>query len=99
MAEQIDTVVIGGGQAGLAISKLLSEHGREHIILERGRVAERWWSARWDSLCFQFPNAYIRLPGLSYDGNDPEGFAHYTAIAAFLENYSRQIAAPIRIGA
>lgn len=61
-------------------------------------MAERWQSARWDSLCFQFPNAYIRLPGLAYDGNDPEGFAHYTAIAAFLENYCRQIAAPVRIG-
>jgi len=56
MTEKIDTIVVGGGQAGLAMSHSLSRFGREHVIVERSRVAERWRSERWDSLAFQFPN-------------------------------------------
>ena len=74
MAEHVETVIVGGGQAGLAMSYHLSQLGREHIILERGRVAEWWRSERWDSLTFQFPNWNIALPGYAYDGDEPDGF-------------------------
>ena len=60
MAERHDVVIIGGGQAGLAMSYFLREQGREHVIVERGRLAERWRSERWDSLHFQFPNWLTR---------------------------------------
>jgi glycine/D-amino acid oxidase-like deaminating enzyme len=61
--ERVETVIIGGGHAGLTMSYFLSQAGREHVILERGRVGERWRSERWDSFCFQFPNWTIELPG------------------------------------
>lgn len=99
MTERHDIVVIGGGQAGLVMSHCLRERGREHVVLERTRVAERWHSERWDSLAFQFPNYDIRLPGYHYAGDDPEGFAHYREIARMLEGYAVQIEAPVRCGA
>jgi putative flavoprotein involved in K+ transport len=98
MRERHDIVVIGGGQAGLAMSYCLSQHGREHIVLERSRVAERWHSERWDSLAFQFPNWALSLPGHHYAGDDPDGFAHYQEIARFVEDYARLIDAPVRCG-
>jgi putative flavoprotein involved in K+ transport len=66
MHEHHDIVVIGGGQAGLAMSAVLREHGREHVVLERRRVGERWRTERWESLRFQFPNWALELPGYSY---------------------------------
>jgi putative flavoprotein involved in K+ transport len=98
MPERIETVVIGGGQAGLAMSYHLSELGREHIILERGRIAERWRTERWDSLAFQFPNWMLRLPGYAYAGDDPDGFMLRDGVARFMEDYARQIAPPLRCG-
>jgi putative flavoprotein involved in K+ transport len=98
MPERIETVVIGGGQAGLAMSYHLSELGREHIILERGRIAERWRTERWDSLAFQFPNWMLRLPGYAYAGDDPDGFMLRDGVARFIEDYARQIAPPLRCG-
>ena len=68
--ERIDAVVIGGGQAGLAMSHHLGRLGIEHVVLERGRIAERWRSERWDSLVFQFPNWMLRLPGHAYDRSE-----------------------------
>ena len=58
---------MGGGQAGLAMSHHLTRVGREHVIIERGQVAQSWRSERWDSLMFQFPNWSIQLPGYSYE--------------------------------
>lgn len=96
--EEIDTVIIGGGQAGLAMSYYLGQLGRAHIILERQRVAERWRSERWDSLTFQFPNWAMRLPGYAYQGDDPDGFAPRDDVVRFIENYAAAIHAPVRCG-
>ncbi|MFF2031062.1 NAD(P)-binding domain-containing protein [Arthrobacter sp. NPDC058192] len=96
MREQQDIVVIGGGQAGLAMSRVLQRQGREHVVLERGRVGERWRTERWDSLRFQFPNWTVQLPDYTYQGPDPEGFARYREILRFLEDYAGHAAAPVR---
>ena len=85
MTEAYETVIVGGGQAALALSYFLSQLGREHVILERGRVAECWRSERWDSLAFQFPNWSIRLPGYEYRGGDPDGFASRDEVVRFIE--------------
>jgi putative flavoprotein involved in K+ transport len=98
MHERIETVIVGGGQAGLALSFYLSHLGREHVILERGRVAERWRTERWDSLMFQFPNWAIKLPGRSYQTNDPNGFSSKNDVIRFVEGYATQISAPVRTG-
>jgi putative flavoprotein involved in K+ transport len=97
-SEAIETVIIGAGQAGLAMSHHLSQLGREHIVLERKRVAERWCSERWDSLCFQAPNWNVRLPGYGLQGVDPDAFATKDAIANFITSYAAHIRAPLRCG-
>ena len=98
MGETVETVVIGGGQAGLAMSYHLSRLGCEHIVLERARIAERWRTQRWDSLMFQFPNWSIELPGFRYRGEAPDDFAGRNAIVEFLEEYRASIRAPVRTG-
>jgi putative flavoprotein involved in K+ transport len=94
--EKIDTVIIGGGQAGLAMSYHLKRAGREHLILERGRVGQSWRSERWDSLMFQFPSSSIQLPGYSYDTDDPDGYVSKDEIVRFLERYAALVDAPLR---
>ncbi len=96
MKEHFDTVIVGGGQAGLAASYHLSRLGHSHIVLERGRVGEAWRSERWDSLMFQFPNWAIRLPGHAYQCNDPDGFVPKAEVVRFLEHYAQVIRAPLR---
>ena len=96
MNEQIDTAIIGGGHAGLIMSYYLSQLGREHIILERGQVAERWNSERWDSFCFQFPNWNLELPGYKYECDNLEAFASGREIVRFIQDYSNFIKAPTR---
>ena len=98
MIDSIETVIVGGGQAGLAMSYHLSRCGREHVVLERARIAERWRTQRWDSLMFQFPNWSIELPGRSFPGADPDGFAHKSEVLAFIEDYALWIKAPLRVG-
>lgn len=93
-----DTLVVGGGQAGLAMSHCLTVLGREHVVLERARVAERWRTQRWDSLMFQFPNWSLELPGLAYRAADPHAFATRDEVLGFIEAYASTIAAPLRSG-
>ena len=96
MSELRDVVVIGGGQAGLVASHALTERGVDHVILERARLAERWRSERWDSLRFQFPNAVLGLPGMPYDGEEPDGYAHTSEVLRWVERYAAGIGAPVR---
>jgi putative flavoprotein involved in K+ transport len=96
--ERHETVIIGGGQAGLAMSYHLGQRGREHVLLERDQLGGRWRSERWDSLHYQFPNWSLRLPGHSYDGDDPEGFCHYSKVIDFLADYARKVDPPARLG-
>src|SRR5215467_11667216 len=94
--EKVETLIIGGGQAGLAMSEHLSKRGLPHLIVERHRIAERWRSERWDSLVANGPAWHDRFPGLTFADIDPGSFASKDAIVAYFEAYARQIAAPIR---
>jgi putative flavoprotein involved in K+ transport len=96
MREHHDTVVIGGGQAGLAMSAVLQQRGREHVVLDRRQVGERWRRERWESLRFQFPNWSLQLPGYAYSGEDPDGFAHWREILRVIEDYAATTRAPVR---
>jgi putative flavoprotein involved in K+ transport len=96
--ERIDTLVIGGGQAGLTMSHRLKQRGIDHLVLERHRIAERWRSERWDGLMFQFPNWSVRLPEFAFPHGDPDGFSAVAAIVKFIEDYAAFVAPPIRCG-
>ena len=93
--KRTDVIVIGGGQAGLAMSYCLTQSGVDHRVLERGRVGERWHSERWDSLRLLSPNWQSRLPGFQYQGPDPEGFMSARALAHRLQGYARLFGAPL----
>lgn len=95
----IDTVVVGAGHAGLAVSKLLTDAGREHVVLDRGRVANRWRTERWDSLHLLTPSWMTRLPGWGYTGSDPDGFLGVGAFVGHLEAYAASFGAPVVDGA
>jgi putative flavoprotein involved in K+ transport len=92
----IDTVVVGAGHAGLAVSWFLTRAGREHVLLDRGMVAERWRSERWDSLHLLTPNWMTRLPSWSYAGPDPDGYLSAPALVQLLSAYSSSFGAPVR---
>lgn len=95
---KIDTLVIGGGQAGIAMSEHLTQRGIPHLVVERHRIAERWRSERWDSLVANGPAWHDRFPNMNFAGIDGEGFAPKEGIAAYFEAYAKQIAAPVRCG-
>jgi putative flavoprotein involved in K+ transport len=88
-------VIIGGGQAGLAMSRCLTDRGVDHVVLERGRVAERWRSERWSSLRLLTPNWQTRLPGWRYGGDEPDGFMAMPEVVAFLDGYAASFDAPV----
>lgn len=90
-----DVVIIGAGHAGLAVSRCLAERGVEHVVLERGRVAERWRTARWDSFRLITPNWMSRLPGWSYAGDDPDGFMSAGQLVDYLDGYAGSFTAPV----
>ena len=92
---RIDTVIIGGGQAGLAMSRSLSDLGVEHVVLERGKVAQRWRSQSWDSLHLLTPNWMTRLPGFEYEGDNRDGYMSVPELIALLERYAVSSQAPL----
>lgn len=94
----IDTVIVGGGQAGLALSACLTSAGSTHVVLERGQIGERWRSERWDSLRLLTPRWQSRLPGYSYDGPDRDGFMTRLELVEYLEQYAKSFNAPVRSG-
>jgi putative flavoprotein involved in K+ transport len=95
--QEIEVVVVGGGQAGIAMSEHLRSRGIGHVVLERARIAERWRSERWDSLVANGPAWHDRFPGRAFD-LDPDAFATKDQVAEYLTAYAAQIDAPIRTG-
>lgn len=96
--EKVEALVVGGGQAGVAMSEHLTRCGISHLVLERGRIAERWRSERWDSLVANGPAWHDRFPGLEFPGAHPDAFVGKEAVADYFVTYAEQIAAPIRCG-
>jgi putative flavoprotein involved in K+ transport len=97
-SQEIEVLVVGGGQAGVAMSEHLGDAGVPHLVLERHRIAERWRSERWDSLVANGPAWHDRFPGLKIDGVDPHGFAAKDQVADYFVAYAEKIGAPIRCG-
>ncbi|GAJ96873.1 NAD(P)/FAD-dependent oxidoreductase [Agrobacterium sp. SHOUNA12C] len=96
--ETVDTLVVGAGQAGIAMSEHLGKAGVSHLVVERSRIAERWRSERWDSLVANGPAWHDRFPGMEFPDLDPDDFPTKEAVADYFEAYARQIDAPIRCG-
>jgi putative flavoprotein involved in K+ transport len=94
----IDTLVVGAGQAGIAMSEHLSTLGVPHLVLERDRIAERWHTGRWDSLVANGPAWHDRFPNLEFDDLDPDAFASKEQVADYFVAYARKFDAPIRTG-
>ncbi|WP_085877079.1 flavin-containing monooxygenase [Roseisalinus antarcticus] len=97
-AEQTDVLVVGAGQAGVAMSEHLTAEGIDHIVLERHRIAERWRSERWDSLVANGPAWHDRFPGMEFPGADPEDFVAKDQVADYFAAYAEAFRAPIRCG-
>jgi putative flavoprotein involved in K+ transport len=95
--EQVEVVVVGAGQAGVAMSEHLGVAGIDHVVFERSRIAEKWRTGRWDSLVANGPAWHDRFPALSF-GLDPDDFATKDQVADYFEDYARQIDAPVRVG-
>lgn len=96
--EKVDVLVVGAGQAGVAMSEHLGRNGIDHLVLERSRIAERWRTERWDSLVANGPAWHDRFPGMTFDDVDPDAFPGKERVAAYFEAYARKINAPIRTG-
>jgi putative flavoprotein involved in K+ transport len=94
-----DVVVIGAGHAGLAASYCLTERSIDHVVLERGEVANSWRTERWDSLRLLTPNWQSTLPGFGYSGDDPDGFMDMPELIRFMEDYAEFSSAPVLTGA
>ena len=90
-------IVVGAGQAGLAVSHELTAAGLDHTVLERGEIANTW-RRRWDTFCLVTPNWTVQLPGGRYDGADPDGYMPRDEVVAHLERYARSFSAPVREG-
>jgi len=97
-SEQFEVVVVGAGQAGVAMSEHLTHAGISHVVLERARIAERWRSERWDSLVANGPAWHDRFPGLEFADYDPDAFVPKEAVADYFEAYAKKFQAPIRTG-
>ena len=98
VVEKVDTLVVGGGQAGVAMSEHLSNGGVSHVVLERSRIAERWRSERWDSLVANGPAWHDRFPNMEFPGGGPDDFVTKEEVADYLVAYAEMNNAPIRTG-
>jgi len=96
--EAFEVVVVGAGQAGVAMSEHLTNAGISHVVLERDRIAERWRTERWDSLVANGPAWHDRFPNLDFEGFDPDAFVPKEAVADYFEAYAKKFKAPIRTG-
>lgn len=97
-AGAVDVIIIGAGHAGLSMSHELAARSIEHVVLERGEVANSWRTERWDSLRLLTPNWMTRLPGLEYDGSDPDGYMTVSEVTDFIAAYARTTTAPVYTG-
>ncbi|WP_433868939.1 flavin-containing monooxygenase [Saccharopolyspora sp. CA-218241] len=95
---ETEVLVVGAGQAGVAMSEHLGARGIGHLVLERDRIAERWRTGRWDSLVANGPAWHDRFPGLLFADVDPDGFASKDQVADYFVEYADKIGAPIRCG-
>src|SRR6201994_106880 len=98
LPSHVSVVVIGGGQAGLAMSYQLKQSGIDHVILEKNQIAHSWKTQRWDAFCLVTPNWQCQLPGYPYQGSDPKGFMLRDEIVDYVEGYAKHISAPIMEG-
>jgi len=96
--EKTEVLVVGGGQAGVAMSEHLGNAGIAHLVLERGRIAERWRAERWDSLVANGPAWHDRFPGMEFSKTGPDGFPGKDEVADYFAAYAEKIDAPIRCG-
>ncbi len=96
--KRINTLVVGAGQAGLAMSEHLRAQGVSHLVLEKHRIAERWRSGRWDSLVANGPAWHDRFPGMEFPQAHPDSFVPKEKVADYFEAYSAMIEAPVRCG-
>ncbi|MET0283263.1 MAG: MSMEG_0569 family flavin-dependent oxidoreductase [Polyangiales bacterium] len=94
----LPVVIIGGGQAGLSVSYYLKQRNVEHVVLEKDQAFHAWRSQRWDSFCLVTPNWQCRLPGLPYDGDDPEGFMRRDELNAYLDRFLAKLNPPLEEG-
>ncbi|WP_165676885.1 flavin-containing monooxygenase [Metapseudomonas otitidis] len=95
---EIDTLIVGAGQAGIAMSEHLTRLGVPHLVLERDRIAERWRSQRWDSLVANGPVWHDRFPGMEFEGMSPDAFASKEQVADYFEAYVQRFEVPVRTG-
>jgi putative flavoprotein involved in K+ transport len=98
MKKHYSVIVVGGGQAGLAISYCLKDKGIDHIIFEKNQIGYAWQEKRWDSFCLVTPNWQCHLPGYYYSGSDPDGFMEKDEIVKYIKNYAKSFNPPIKEG-
>ena len=94
--EKIDTLIVGAGQAGIALSEHLGNHGVPFLVLEKSRIAEAWRTARWDALVTNGPVWHDRFPNLEFKGNAPDEFVGKDRVADYIEEYANMVKAPVR---
>jgi putative flavoprotein involved in K+ transport len=98
VAGTVDAIIVGAGHSGLAMSRALAAHGVDHVVLERGEIANAWRHERWDSLRLLTPNWQNSLPGYRYSGPDPDGYMTAPEVAEHIERYAKVVGAPVRTG-
>lgn len=96
--KRVETVIVGAGQAGLSLSYHLQQMDKDHILLEKDQVASSWRNGRWDSFTLVTPNWQLNLPGMEYDGDNPEGFLPREEVVKYLEDYADSFNPPVRVG-